>query len=541
MAVYTLILGLLAPLVILGVIRLIRPSAQAINFPPGPPSVPLLGNLHQVPPKKSFLELAELNRTYGSRGLMGLRLGPSANVVVLSSWKAVRDLVDQRGAIYSSRPYVPLVEYVVPPPGDIHLVFTPYGPKWRKGRKTVTDFLKDSEVDKLLPIQDAESSQLMFELLQDPKRYYDHIPRCFGAVITASVFGTRGMDYSDTAIVKRFFDVQGEWAGMLGDGSFPPFDVFPFLRYVPDVLLTPWRGWRKRAESLKQRQNGLYRELLSGVRERVAKGQSQHCFLAGLLQHREKDGYSDVELEYIGGLLMEGGSDTTAAVFETFVLAMAAFPQLQKRAQKEADAFFGHDKMSSDEKPSSENLPFLKACFLESLRWRPSFPMNIPHATSQDDTYEGFFIPAGTTVLMNIWAIHHDPDEYEDADSFDPSRFLKHPLGLRANVDEEAKMPETRGLRRPSYGFGAGRRVCPGQRMAENSLLMAMVKLLWSFDIVALPGPGQLDTSVLSGFRDAILTGPKHFGVDYVVRSEAKKKAIAQEWARADGFLKQYE
>lgn len=364
MAYQALSLGVAISLLVYLCLRnLFRPSKSHLNFPPGPATIPFLGNLHQIPLTKSFLKFAEWSRTYGSHGLIGLHLGPNNKAVILNTWKSARDLLDQRGAVYSSRPYVPIVEYVVPPPGDIHLVFMPYGPKWRKARKTITDFLKDEEVDKLIPLQNAESDQMMYDLLSEPERYHEHILRYFGAIIMSSVFGTRGKDFGDEGKIKQFFACQAEWAGMLDQGAVPPYDVFPFLRYVPDFM-TPWRGWKQRASALKNRQNGLYHDLFEDAKVRTKHGKGEDSFVAGLLRNNEKNDYSDVELEYIAGFLMEGGSDTTAGAFETFVLAMAAYPDAQKRAQAEVDAAFGEDGVRP-EKLKWESLPYIKACFLE--------------------------------------------------------------------------------------------------------------------------------------------------------------------------------
>ncbi|KAL0767012.1 hypothetical protein CaCOL14_010583 [Colletotrichum acutatum] len=511
MAISILALSVVGALV---VFFLIRPRLQASksngNFPPGPPTIPFLGNLHQIPLTKPFIQFAAWSRTYGSHGLVGLSLGPSNKVVVLNTWQSVRDLLDQRGALYSSRPYVPIVEYVLPPPGDIHLVFLRYGPKWRKERRTITDFLKDEKVDKLLLLQDAESSQMMHELLCRPTHYHDHILRYFGAIIMSSVFGTRGKDFSDEGKIKKFFECQAEWAGMLDQGAVPPFDVLPFLRYVPDFL-TPWRGWKLRAADLKLKQNGLYHDLFEEAKARISQGKAGDSFVAGLLRDNEKEGYSNLELEYIAGFLMEGGSDTTAGAYETFVLAMAAYPDIQKRAQAEVDA---------------------------TLRWRPGFPMAIPHATTRDDVYKGYNIPAETTILMNIWAINHDSDEFDDPDTFEPDRFMKNPLGVKSR-DQNPEATAEDQSRRPTYSFGAGRRICAGQRMAENSMLLTMSKLLWCFDVV--PGDTMPDTSVQTAFKDAILTGPKAFDVSFKVRGEGRQKHLVEEWTKADAWLKRLE
>lgn len=89
----------------------------------------------------------------------------------------------------------------------------------------------------------------------------------------------------------------------------------------------------------------------------------------------------------------------------------------------------------------------------------------IPHVLIEDDVYEGYNVPKGTILFANTWAIHRDPDEYEDADKFFPERFLTNKFGTRSDPTGEEDH------RRTTYTFGAGRRVCPGQRLAENSLV----------------------------------------------------------------------
>ncbi|KAK1478517.1 cytochrome P450 [Colletotrichum cuscutae] len=161
--------------------------------------------------------------------------------------------------------------------------------------------------------------------------------------------------------------------------------------------------------------------------------------------------------------------------------------------------------------------------------------MAIPHATTRDDVYKGYNIPAETTILMNIWAINHDSDEYDDPDTFEPERFMKNPLGVKTG-NQESKAATEDQSRRPTYSFGAGRRICAGQRMAENSMLMTMSKLLWCFDIVA--GDTMPDTSMQTAFKDAILTGPKAFDVSFKVRGEDRQKHLVEEWTKADAWLK---
>ncbi|KUI72937.1 Isoflavone 2'-hydroxylase [Cytospora mali] len=561
------------------ILRKDRTGSQNAPFPKGPKPLPYLGNLHQLPLNKSFLAFTEWSRspeTSTSDGVVGLRLGPKARAVILNKWTHVRDLFDSRGkgAIYSDRPYFFIADYVIPkPPGtDLHLVLARHGAKWRRARKTIAEYLSDKEVDKLVSVQDAESSQLMLEFLNscggDEGRggltaYHRYVLRYFGAVILASVFGLRGKDSDPQSRVMRFFAIQEEWAGILDQGQVPPVDIFPWLRYVPDFL-TPWKGWKKRLEFLKEKQSHFYHELLSETQARVTAGKSADCFLSKLISDQEeavqsgqaKDVYSQLELDYIGGFLLEGGADTTAAAFGTFLLAMAAYPEIQKLAQEEVDKVFGPDNMPHV--AEGKTLPFLKACFLEALRWRPPFPTAFPHANTADDTYQGYSIPKGTTIIANAWAISHDPDEFEDPDTFHPQRYLDSPYGIKYKPEKDNMVEDGDGDgealgtkaadssegpisgRRQTYAFGAGRRVCAGQRMAENSTMMLMAKTMWCFDVV-YGGDEELDVNVRTAWRDSIITAPKLFPVKFVLRDERKRGIVEREWEQADQFLGRYE
>jgi cytochrome P450 len=83
---------------------------------------------------------------------------------------------------------------------------------------------------------------------------------------------------------------------------------------------------------------------------------------------------------------------------------------------------------------------------------------------TQDDTYGDYFFPKGTMFFANAWSIHRTA-EFKSPDDFVPERFMHNKFGVKADKDIGDDK------RRVSYGFGAGRRVCSGQRLAENSLV----------------------------------------------------------------------
>ena len=245
---------------------------------------------------------------------------------------------------------------------------------------------------------------------------------------------------------------------------------------------------------------------------------------------------------------MEAGSDTTASTLLSFLLAMINYPETLGKAQREVDKLCGLTRSPTSE--DMQELPYLRACMDETLRWRPVAAGGIPHMLTQDDTYEGYFLPKGTLLFANAWAIHRDNAEYADPEEFIPERFLNNKFGTKNAVDE------MEDHRRVTYGFGAGRRVCPGQRLAENSLVIEerlksvktklikvqmvnMAKLVWAFDMI--PGSDDpVNVDIKDAYTDGFLTCPKKFPIEFVPRSRQHEDIIRKEYEAAKMTFAKY-
>ena len=83
----------------------------------------------------------------------------------------------------------------------------------------------------------------------------------------------------------------------------------------------------------------------------------------------------------LAGVTLKGGSDTTASTLASFVQAMIAFPEVQRKAQAEIDAVIGESRIPvwSD----YDSLPYLATLVKETMRWRPTAPLGFPHALSE--------------------------------------------------------------------------------------------------------------------------------------------------------------
>jgi cytochrome P450 len=191
-----------------------------------------------------------------------------------------------------------------------------------------------------------------------------------------------------------------------------------------------------------------------------------------LLRAQKAEGFNDDQAAYISGSLLEAGSDTTASTLYGFILACIIWPDVQRKMQ-EIDRVVGPDHLPTIE--DYQNLPYVRACIKESIRWMPTVILGVPHATLQEDTYKGWRIPAGATVINNVWAIHMDPHRSPSPRVFNPDRFASDPRSLYESATGEA-------VKRDNYVFRARRRLCQGIHIAERSLALGISRLVWASD-----------------------------------------------------------
>ena len=211
--------------------------------------------------------------------------------------------------------------------------------------------------------------------------------------------------------------------------------------------------------------------------------------------------------------------------FQTLILALAAHPEAQRRAQAEIDDEFGRDNPLPQHMDTGK-LRYVNACVLEAQRWRPlgAFavgPFGLPRKSAVDEEVLGYRIPKGSSILINQWTIAHDPDFYEEPTCYKPDRFFRDPVGAKKGVKQEG--------RKALYTFGSGRRECAGKDFALQNIRIALSLTLWAFDIV----PAEpLNVDPQKGFTPAIAMMPMPFKVKFEPRKG--KKALLEEKRRAD-------
>ena len=188
------------------------------------------------------------------------------------------------------------------------------------------------------------------------------------------------------------------------------------------------------------------------------------------------------------------GFETTSTALMWWTLAMAAFPEVQCRAQAELDSVVGRARLPTF--ADAPRLPYVWAIIKEVLRWRPALPLGLPHATAEDDWYEGMFIPKVATCMANIWQCNHDRAVFgDDADDFKPERHLG---------DDGELLPGPKETNHEGHvSFGFGRRICVGKHLANESLFIRTAMTLWAATLrCALDENGKEIPPDTSAFED---------------------------------------
>ncbi|CDO71862.1 hypothetical protein BN946_scf184940.g9 [Trametes cinnabarina] len=441
---------------------LISANSRRGPFPPGPSGLPLIGNIHQLS-RDVWYKFTEWKRIHGP--IVHIKLF-GQDVIILNTLKAASDLLDKRAPIYSSRPQFFIVGQMLTE--GYFFVFQSYGELWRRMRRAAHESLRNGAVQQFGAIETAETALLLKDLLAAPRQWERHMERTAASTLLAACYGTEPAQSAEDPAMKLLhtFTRQIVQSGYV-DGNL--VEYLPFLRHIPSCLAP----WKKAALDWAPKFTRLFESLYSQSRDRAVNGGRLDSITAMMVENQEKYNLSHKETAWLIATLA-AAYETLAGVMSWWALAMVLYPDIQKKAQAEIDSVVGRSRLPSVE--DLDKLVYVRAMLKEALRWHPVGPLGLQHRSTEDDVYEGYFIPKGTICIANVWAINRDPALWgRDADEFRPERYLESSDSLAA------AMVDTKDEGHVSYGFG--RRICVGRHLARDALLLNMASILWMFNI----------------------------------------------------------
>lgn len=407
------------------------------------------------------------------------------------------------------------------------LLVKPYGKEWSLRRKLLHRAMTPRALGTYLKRQEAEATRLVVGIMHDPENFERAFDRFTASVVFSIAYGHR-IDSLDAPIIRERLRFMHFMASLNVPGAYLA-ESFPLLKYVPDFLAP----WKKEIHDMAKSEAEASMKLVEGVKRDIKAGKEKGHEVAPsltqtLLKVGEEEGIelSDRAFAGIPVSLFGAGSDTTASTLCSAILALVTHPQALEAAHAELDAVIGVDRSPTFD--DENQLPYIRALVKEVLRWRPVAVLGgTPHASSEDDVYEGHHIPAGTTILGNSWAINHNEEYYPNSQLFDPARFLdERDPRFRPELKGKKKHPAKTG----HSSFGWGRRICPGAELATNSLFVALGKLIWAFEI------RPTETYDTFDYTDGFNVRPRPFKCEIKIRSEEHSRTLEREikWAEKE-------
>ncbi|CAK8537674.1 unnamed protein product [Lathyrus sativus] len=432
--------------------------------PPGPPALPIIGNLHLLG-KLPHRALESLSKKYGP--IMSMQLG-QVPAVVISSSKSAELFLKTHDLVFASRPKTQATDILSY--GSKGFAFSEYGPYWRNVRKLVTlKLLSASKVEMFAPIRKQELGVLVKSLekaalVGEVVNVSEAVENLIEDIVYKMMLGRSKYEQFDIKILVK------ESVALLG--AFNLADFVPWL--VAFDLQGLKRGCKKAGKAID---DAL--EVIITDHEQVANvDKNRHEDFVDILlsivnqtidQESElKDAIGRSNIKAILLDLLMATLDTSSSAIEWTLTELIRHPRIMKILQDEIQNEVGNKRMVEEKDVKKFN--YLDMVIDESLRLHSVGPLLIPRESREDITIEGYFIKEKTRVIINAWAIGRDPNVWSNnVEEFYPERFIDKKMNYQGKEFE-------------SIPFGSGRRGCPGIQMGLTTVKFVIAQLVHCFN-----------------------------------------------------------
>ncbi|XP_064612840.1 cytochrome P450 2D4-like [Liolophura sinensis] len=437
--------------------------SKSHNLPPGPKGWPLFGSIFQISATDSHKDFLKLSEQYGDVIAVNMAGNP---VVVLNSADAIREAFFSTTTrdVFAGRPRSFYAKYSDRGPS---LLFTGFCKEMMQQRKIYMKTLKMyGEEGMVLENIIRDEIQIVVKKIRERRGQ----PIDIGALvipalanIILTVMSGKSFEYDDPALLAtlefELYNVQ-----MLTGHIATIMSAFPFLRHIPLGYGKLFKGHRRSYDTLVYYFVTLAKEAFDPA---TSRGLVADLF-------RLQSEYPWITDDKIKGALRDcvgAGIGTTRGTILAFFLVILHKPVVMSKIQSEISSVIGRCRAPCV--ADRVKMPYTEAVVMELLRYISHVPMGAPHSTVDDVTFRGYVIPAKTTVLTNLWAVHHDDRIWEEPWEFLPERFL----------DEEGNVvPPEHKNRRNWLVFGTGRRACPGEYFGRSRVFLFITTLLQQFN-----------------------------------------------------------
>ncbi|KAJ4962484.1 hypothetical protein NE237_022423 [Protea cynaroides] len=455
-----------------------KAKQSKLSLPPGPPKLPIIGNLLWLYSSFNELELIlhNLRQKYGP--IITLHIGSQPAIFITTHSLAHQALVEN-GVAFADRPPATISGRIITT-NQHNVTSAPYGPLWRVLRRNlISEILHHSRIKSF-----SHARKWVLQILKErlkshvesgePVLVVDHFQYAMFCLLVFMCFGEK----LDEKVIREIEDV--ERTLLVNFRAFNVFGSFPLFGKI---------FFRKRLQQLfdmRQREESVIIPLIRARRERKEKNQENpnELFVSYVdsmfnLQLPEEGGRKLTEEEMVSlcSEFLNAGTDTTSTALQWIMANLVKNQQIQEKLYSEIEGVLGIDEEIKEE--DLVKMPYLKAVVTEGLRLHPPAHFVLPHAVTEDIVLDGHVIPKNAMVNFMVSEMGRDPKVWKNPMEFNPERFLS----------DEGEMFDITGSREiKMMPFGAGRRICPGLGLAVLHLEYFVANLVRDFKWVAVEG-----------------------------------------------------
>lgn len=434
-------------------------NRRNLRLPPSPPTLPILGHLQYLLTNKEQLHrtLHQLSKKYGD--VLLLRLG-TRKVLVVSSSTAAEECFTKNDIVFANRPRSLAGKHLNYNYQSIG--FSPYGDRWRNLRRLTTiELFSAKRLAALTIVRTQEVRSLLKELFRNTVtngswRKVELRPRLSELAFQVVMKMISGKDCRWRNGVE-FGVMMREMVKLHGNSNIN--DFLPALQWVD------FQGIEKRMMRLMKKIDKFFQDLIDEHRRDYDGDKNPTSLIDVMLsmQKTDPDVYTDVTIKGVILTMLRAGTETSSTTMEWAMSLLLNHPEALHKARHEINANVGQTRLLDE--VDLPNLKYLNNIVTETLRLFPAAPLLLPHASSDDCVVRGFDIARGTTLLVNAWSIHRDPQLWVEPTRFEPERFEREEC-------EGYKM----------IPFGVGRRACPAAAMSRRVVGLALGAMIQSFE-----------------------------------------------------------
>ncbi|XP_031272839.1 cytochrome P450 78A4-like [Pistacia vera] len=419
----------------------------------GPIGWPVLGTLPEMG-SLAHRKLAAIAASLGATRLMAFSLG-ATRVIISSHPDTAREILS--GISFSDRPIKESARSLM---FERAIGFAPSGKYWRHLRRIAANHMfSPRRISGLEELRQRLANEMLMKVSEDMKER--------GVVILRGITQKGSLSNILESVFGRCESLEREELGFMIQEGYELISKFNWEDYFP-LRFLDFYGVKRRSHVLAGKVNTIVGNIIQERKRNQEKFSGGNDFLSALLSLPKEDQLTDTDMVAILWEMIFRGTDTVAILLEWIMARIVLHQDVQTKVQHEIDMCVGHQRQVRDF--DIPNLPYLQAIVKEVLRLHPPGPLlSWARLAIHDVHVDKVFVPAGTTAMVNMWAITHDPSIWKDPYDFKPERFMEN--------DNMSIMGSDLRL----APFGSGRRVCPGKALGLATVQLWLARLLHHF------------------------------------------------------------